>query len=896
MVPKKKRKVATVIDLDSTTTADELTSGHTYDISVTLTGVYDNTDEQHPRMSLAFEQDNGERRYITLWKNTTPKDVFTYDYATGSTYIFTNIDYEVKDGYENLTATYQTTVENATAQEVGTTDEDETFAGGEPLDHHLDDALNETPDDAETESDSGHVMTSFASRDQLPEWTLHTYTLTATDGAKTDTEYARRTLAYTVRQELYTDHDAAPVATDGLMLLTPEPLGETPLDLDCGVRVEADETRTLDYTTAKDRLLARELVEEGLKRSLWDDYLVRGIDEVLSKEPVLTCDEFDLHERYDLSVEVGHSGRAYLHINFRHRFVPKLTLADIDDDNIYPGLRVKTTYRPRRGHIVWGLRDECATDSLNTLGNQSVVAYHRNNQTPINTDLLDAIEAADRRVVETRRQGHGDDAVSFPQELLAVEPNTHQIKQFASDGFHQQARSKTRLSASRCSEKAQAFAERLDPVRLNGSTVEFSSEFFTGNNEQQLRLLYENGESVLTFRDGARGAHPDETFSKGIVNPPESFEVAVVLPEQQADTCKAQWDTMADLLNQAGAPPTRSETVQYDAFSSPESISLNVAGAIDPSEVDAAFVVLPPDQEGFADLASPTETYDELKKALANMGIYSQMAYFDRFRDAKIFYTRNVALGLLAAAGGVAFTTEHAMPGDADMFIGIDVSRSYPEDGASGQINIAATATAVYKDGTILGHSSTRPQLGEKLQSTDVRDIMKNAILGYQQVTGESPTHIVIHRDGFMNEDLDPATEFLNEQGVEYDIVEIRKQPQTRLLAVSDVQYDTPVKSIAAINQNEPRATVATFGAPEYLATRDGGGLPRPIQIERVAGETDIETLTRQVYLLSQSHIQVHNSTARLPITTAYADQASTHATKGYLVQTGAFESNVGFL
>lgn len=54
-------------------------------------------------------------------------------------------------------------------------------------------------------------------------------------------------------------------------------------------------------------------------------------------------------------------------------------------------------------------------------------------------------------------------------------------------------------------------------------------------------------------------------------------------------------------------------------------------------------------------------------------------------------------------------------------------------------------------------------------------------------------------------------------------------------------------------NQNEPKATLVTFGAPESLATSNYSGLPRPIQIERIAGDTDIESLARQVYLLSQS-------------------------------------------
>lgn len=62
------------------------------------------------------------------------------------------------------------------------------------------------------------------------------------------------------------------------------------------------------------------------------------------------------------------------------------------------------------------------------------------------------------------------------------------------------------------------------------------------------------------------------------------------------------------------------------------------------------------------------------------------------------------------------------------------------------------------------------------------------------------------------------------------------------------------------------------------------------IQIEWIAGDTDIETLVQQVYLQSQLHFGVRNSTARLSITMLFPEKASSTATKGHLVQTGTFD------
>lgn len=880
------------INLDETTIRAELTPGMTYTLKVTLNGVFDKSDDRYPRKDLRFEQGDGNNRTITMFEDSTSDSVYDLNFTSGVTYIFTAIRYEKNGQYDNLNTTSDSTVENARALEVDLDDDAETFAGGEPLDTHIDDALDET---APKETGSGHVMTSVVSTDPLPEFEIQTHTITVTGEGTPTTAYERKRLTYDVRSRLYTETDADAIAPDGdLCLVSLIPMYDDGRDLD-GVQVEHDGSRTLDYNSPRDRAIAKELLEESIKSVLRGTYDVRGIDEVLSPTPIVESDMFSLHERYDLSVEIGHSGHAYLHVNFRHRQLSHLRLDRLDKDDIYPGLRVKTTYGGRRGYIVWGLSKKRSTDMFERLGNRSILQYHTDEQT-VDDEILAAIGREDNQVVEAYRMGHGGDETPavLPQKLLVVEPGPGQVEQFDRD-FANKARRKTRMSASRCTSKVTEFVKENNTFSFDGNTVQFKSTLFAGSDGQRLVQLYDEYENVLTFANGATGSHPSDTFKKGIATPPDSFNVTLVRPEQRQDDTDAGWEELTRILSDGGAAPTLIDTIEYDAFDSSQKISLEIGSEINSEATDAVLVVLPPDS-GFDGIAPPGEVYQEVKKTLASASIYSQMVNIDNFGRGQTYLTRNIALGLLAAAGGVPFTVEDSLPGDAEMFVGVDVSRRYPDESSDAQINVAATMTAVYKDGTILGHASTTPQLGEKLSGEDVRDIMKNSVLGFKKSHGEYPNHIIIHRDGFMREDLTPALDFLDELDIAYDIVEIRKQPQTRIVAANEVQYDVPKKSVALLNQNKPKATIVTFGSPETLAESEHSGLPRPIQIERVAGETDIKTLARQVYLLSQSHVGVHNSTARLPITTALADEASKSATKGHLVQTGAFEPNLGFI
>jgi argonaute-like protein implicated in RNA metabolism and viral defense len=106
-----------------------------------------------------------------------------------------------------------------------------------------------------------------------------------------------------------------------------------------------------------------------------------------------------------------------------------------------------------------------------------------------------------------------------------------------------------------------------------------------------------------------------------------------------------------------------------------------------------------------------------------------------------------------------------------------------------------------------------------------------------------------------------------------------------------------PDKGIAMIDEENNSSVLSTWGAPESQATSKYTGIPRPIQVSKKEGDTDIETLTKQVYLLAQAHIGVSNTTIRLPITTAYADKAGEAAINGWLVESDDdLSTQLGFL
>ena len=932
--------MTTHITLEETDVASDLDEGAKY------TTTFEVVDAQHhPHRGpgnrvLKYRDATGRRPGITLWVNSTPEEVYETEFEAGETYTLTGLRYSINESgdrtFYNLTATADTEVRQSESggdiDEISDSDDGEAVSGDEEassvdaeevqgradsgtelnetdsigedddpravsasvdeeMQAEIDDAFADVPESATEQT--GHALTTFRSKEPLNEFAVHEYTLKAKDGYRPDDHQAALRDTYKARRDILGgfENTSPPVVAvrDALALATPSPLPVEELELE-DFKIVSDGPHILDYTDYGDKAVTKGLIDASLRRILDGDYEVQGIDTVLSKHPVIQKQDFRLHERWNLSLSVTDAGVVYLSVDFRHKTISEYTLDKFDLGKLYRGLRVNVTYKESgKGAFVDELMDKTVNENIDDMGNQSVVEYHEGAER-IPDRVLKEIARADRRVVKVTKQG-SHNTEYYPQQLLALQGHPQNVKAFAPQ-FNEATRGKTRLSAQRCLNRATTFVENLPPViPLGGATLSFDATPVNGDDTWELSRLFETDAHILQFAEEQTGDHPRRVKHNEVYEAPEEFSICLVHPS--AGPHAERWENLERQLEDIGAGPEAVDRVQYDPFKSADEIYTDLLVDVpDDHEYSAACVILPKADFSMGE-SSASDIYHETKKALRQKRVDSQMAHIDTL--ATNYALPNVALGLVAAAGGIPFTTEDAMPGETDLFIGIDVSHRYPRD-TDERVHIAASTTSIYGDGTILGYTSAKPQTGEKVPPKELKNLTRQSVAGYKQEHGEYPDHIVIHRDGFMREDLDPVEEMLESMDIDYDVVEVRKQSPARVLNLADGVAKVPDKGIAALNQEEGRAILATFGDPESQATSSNTGLPQPIQVERKAGDTDIETLTAQVYLLSQSHVGAVNSTARLPITTYYADRASEAAAEGYLPETSKLRQNIGFI
>jgi hypothetical protein len=904
------------IRLSETDITTDLEEYQRYTVVISPTAIYDNPDQGSGNQKLQFVDGRGEKQYVTLWSSSTPDEVYGFEFSPGETYTLSAIEFSTNESsgriYYNLTATEDTEItsgvpasraeatskpENSQQQISRVEDEsrnepsqsENSVDEERSLDEHIDDALSEVPDPATTPT--GHALTGFVSLGHIDPLTVHEYDLVAVDGYLPDDEEDALRDTYRVRREIVREYRGRPVIAvdDGLRLTCLEKLDINSVDVD-DFRLDYIGSRPLDYDEWEDRSVLKDFVETKTKRQLDDGYRTRhGIHKILSADPVVEGEKFRLHERYNLTFSVTPGGRIYLFVDFRHKIISDYRFDEIDRSRLRRGLRLNVSYKESgKGAFFDELLEARAKDSLRELGNQSLVEYHRGAK-KVAPPKIDEFERSNRRAVRVTKQGSLD-SETYPQELLVLQPHFENLVSFAPE-FNEEIRGKTRLSAQRCLERSTEFVENLDPIVFHDSRLAFDPMPLSESDAYTIERLFENDADILQFGGGQTGNHPKRITSNSVYQPPDEFNVCIIHPDRGPHP--ERWENLEGMLSQIGAEADSVARYEYSIDDTADAIYGDLLYDIpDDNHYTAACVTLPPADFNLSESDAST-IYHEVKKALRQKHVDSQMAHIDTLGDRNAL--PNIALGLVAAAGGIPFTAEDSMPGEADLFIGVDVSHRYPKD-SDDRVHIAASTTSIYDDGTILGYTSATPQAGEKIPPGKLKDIVRQAVAGYKQERGSYPNHIVLHRDGFMNEDLTPVKELLAELSISYDIVEIRKQSPARILDLEDGKASVPDKGIAALNRDDRHAILASFGKPESQATSTYTGLPQPIQVELKEGDTDIETIVSQVYLLSQSHIGAVSATARLPITTYYADKASEAAAEGYLPPTTKLRENIGFL
>jgi hypothetical protein len=797
---------------------------------------------------------------------------------------------EAGSGANDFQTAAEQSPESATTSESTGSDYDEDAA--------IEDALVDTRDI----SSSGHGLTTYPAVQRIDDVPVYVYNVLITTGEQAQSAAERRRRAYTAMREIREEYEdrAPPMAYAGdleVVALHPIP-GDGSLESE-GVRElkEAGE-RTLELSNQAERAQIQRLVEEAFKRRVADqDFIVHGMHKILKGNPIpiqAGTGNFRLHERFDCAITVASSGRVYLHVNPKTRVQTDYTLDKVENHRLYPGLRLVATYNGR-GYRLGRVQSERARNPTID-AETSVVDYHRDDNPLVDDKTVEQIDSANRRVVTAYPMGSGGKQ-TFPQELLALQGHTSNLADFDGD-FWSEAQPKMRRSASTRVEDAVEFAQQVGDVPFDGTTLSFPADapLFAGDSHFRVEQLYETDAEVLKFANGRLGSHPKEVSQKGIYEPPASFNILYVYPQQlEGDRADSFWDTFSRKLRSMGAEPDSRSDITFEPTpkrDGPGDVDIQVGRQV-PSghDYDAALVVLPPEEGALTSFYQP---YDELKEVLAEKGLHSQM--IDRKSMNETGYHQNIALGLISAAGGIPFTVEGSLPGDTDLYLAFDVGQYFDDDddGLQDGIRVGASVTAITNEGAVLGYAHTGPQAGERIPASALRRIARQSLLGYEERRGDAPDHIVIHRDGFMNDPIEPALKFLDERGISYDVVEVRKQAPARIVN-QEGGFANPDKAIACINDEQHLAYIATYGQPEPLA-KGTTGTPRPITVERKHGDTNIETLTRQVYLLAQCHIGVANTTTRLPITTAYADRAATAAAKGHLPMTSDLETGIGFL
>ena len=292
---------------------------------------------------------------------------------------------------------------------------------------------------------------------------------------------------------------------------------------------------------------------------------------------------------------------------------------------------------------------------------------------------------------------------------------------------------------------------------------------------------------------------------------------------------------------------------------------------------DIAIVLVPTEED-------ESNPYSVFKTAWAEKNIPSQMIsiktaeMFQRKDSNAVWFMQNIALGIFSKAGGIPWIIDD-VPGNIDCFVGIDVAT------LDKGIHYPTCATVFDKNGRPISFYKPRnAQKGEKISSNILQEIFDEVILGYEEKTGSSIKNIVIHRDGFSNEDAEWYKNYFDKKQINYTVVEVKKYVSSKLLCdVNGVAFN-PSCGSALINEDE--AFIVTTDI------KDGKASPRPLHIKKQVGNLQMKIVVQQILALSCMHFGATKK-SRLPVTTYYADKICKNI--DYIPE-GKFGNNLFFL
>jgi hypothetical protein len=713
----------------------------------------------------------------------------------------------------------------------------------------------------------GNYLLHFPLGD-LSQLDVHEYALDIPGGLDpSDDDLDSGVLGFTARAAARFRYQSdAPVTTNGpLRVYAVEKLHDELSISGYTVRPVHQGVTTLEAQSFDDQEPLRELVKQDVKAALRGKYVINAINSIVEFAPQLkaTSGDFTAAREYKCRVRVDPDGTVLCGVNVGFRLASTFSATEYvhrgyDIEGVSVEHDTDVYDNPGTGTVT-ELAETGYTERVPEMGS-SIAAYHAQNEY-VEEEMIESVAAGEPVMAHI---DYGSFSGLQALDYCRVVPTLEQLKLVDPD-FHERFQRSARLTPDERYSIGTSFVKSLGAtpaLELEPATQPSNAcydELTVNTRKNNLRF---GGDQTASY--GARGLD-----NHGVHQPPESFDLLTVYPERCENESREFVRRLLSKLNDYEANATRLDQEAYSLGS--EFAYTQVAEQA--TEYDGVVAVVP-DQDWLETTPDIDDPYPEFKRQWGQEKLPSQMIQVSNLDEES--YLGNIASGLVAKCGGIPWRI-HEVPGQTDVFIGLDVTY----DPATGQ-HLGASANVVLADGTILASQSVSLQSGETFEIDDIVDIIKNLLSVYLREEGDTPRHVIIHRDGQYYLDVDDLAERLDQAAElipKFDLVEVRKSGNPRIANYTGDTFEVANKGTGFVAQHAEHAYLATTGAPERVP-----GTPRPIRLVKRHGSTDLETLTKQAYWLSEAHVGSISRSTRLPITTYYADRCAEHARKGYLL------------
>ncbi|WP_256392855.1 Piwi domain-containing protein [Natronoarchaeum rubrum] len=720
-------------------------------------------------------------------------------------------------------------------------------------------------------TDPGVYLFHVEGSSRLHEISVNRYRLSVDGGL--DREQDRQAFTQSAAYWLDKEH-GTPVGGSGEMhVISPTELSRSVTAKEYNVRPEKVGERTLCTDTHSDRAQIKGLVQSSLRRSIPDSrYTFQFLDKVIRRDIEFGGGEYDFGARrkHSLKVHITADGIVLLQVGVGYSLATLSPLNEmITTGEELPSWRVEhnsEVYSNSGTGWLRGWSELHYTDYSNSLG--EVIAEYQKGV--IDEDVRQELIEENPRLVKV---DYGDFTGDQVPRALTLSPRTEQVEEQDWD-FHDLF---TTRRAMEPDERFDLVDDLVDDLgTLPGLDIEFESN--PSNNAFNYVDMRE-GESRLAYGDGKHASKPSSGLKRhGVYRSPGKYRVGVLFPTNFKEIHQGLIDLIAKTLAQWNAPAgTSGYSYELGSLSEYSDVYQQLR---DETDVVIAMV---PDKGAADDFPGVEDPYDELKRTLMRQGIPSQMLQKSTAQDiiatsrkAASDQLVNVLSAVIAKAGGTPWQINE-MPGETQAFMGLDVTR----DQETGQ-HSGASASIVMRDGSTFAAESTTQQAGEKFVSDQVGEFVRDLVFDFADERDEPLDRLTILRDGKVHEDIEAIREGLSAVDAEIDIVGVRKRDQTRIAEFNGREFRIAQKGVGFVDSDRDQAIVHAFGKPE-IDDDNHVGTPRTFRLIKDSGPTDIETLARQSFWLSEIHYGSPARSTRLPVPIKYADQAAKYVSDGYV-------------